>query len=128
MDKPEVIAGPTKLTKIEKLAKAAEGCKRMMDWLVPGKSRPAVKEWFDDPDLPELEEVEMIETRELAKLAAKRVENESVCRELLDEMVKELEARSAAKMIMEEVIGEAWKKWSHCGRPYRVTRRCRMPY
>ena len=54
----------------------------------------------------------MIETRELAKLASKRIGNENLCGEIVYEIVKELEGRSTAKMIMEEVMEEAWKAWS----------------
>ena len=49
----------TKLSKEEKLARAAIGWKKMTDWLVAAPGR----EWDDDPDLPELEAIEEIEEK-----------------------------------------------------------------
>ena len=40
-------AKPVKLSKKERLAKAAVGCKKVTDWLVV----TANNEWDDDPDL-----------------------------------------------------------------------------
>ena len=97
---------PIKLSKEEKLAKAAIGSRKMTDWLV----RAADKEWDDDPDLPELEEIEQIEKREQTKLSEQREGVRSLCEALVSDIVNVLEATSSATNIMEEVVTTAWEE------------------
>ena len=54
-----------RLSKEEKLSRAAIGSKKITSWLA--KEDPLMEEWDDDPDLPELEEIEFIERREKEK-------------------------------------------------------------
>ena len=91
----------TKLTKKEKLKIAAKGCKKVTEWF---KAKTTTIEWDDDPDLPELEEIMEIETRENEKILQKKEDADSMCKELVEELVSGIEASAVTRSIMEEVL------------------------
>ena len=95
-----------KLSKEEKLARAAIGCRKLTDWLV---AAPRL-EWDDDPDLPEIEAVEDIERREQARMIEEKEGIRNMCKVMVMDLVSKVEARSSASNIMEEVISTAWDK------------------
>ena len=98
--------GPSKLSKEEKLARAAIGSRKMTDWLVKKNNN---EEWDDDPDLPELEAIEQIEQREQRRRVEEQEGARNYCGSLVDIIVDGLEATSSASQILEGVLETAWE-------------------
>ena len=93
----EMVTKP-RLSKEEKLKRAAVGTMKMTKWL---KQTPAKTwEWDDDPNLPELEEIEDIEERELEKIRVEKEMAEEICSEVVVGLITMVEAVSMANNVM----------------------------
>ena len=102
----EMVTKP-RMSKEEKLKKAAIGTLKMTTWL---KQMPAkTMEWDDDPDLPELEEIKDIEERELEKVRMEKEMADGICREVVVELITMTEAVSMASNVMEQIVDKAWE-------------------
>ena len=75
----EVVTKP-RMSKEEKLKRAAVGTMKMTRWLMQKPSTSL--EWDDDTDLPELEEISDIEERRLEKVRLEREMAEEICSEV----------------------------------------------
>ena len=109
--KPKIVKGGKKLPKKDCMKLIRKTNSKITNWTV-NKPHPVIIEddWSDDISIPDLICTEEIEMKENAKMKADIRIGKRICRDIIMEMISNVESISTASLCMKGVMDDAW--WS----------------
>ena len=98
----------SRMTKKMALTKAAEGSKKIMDWIRPTARQVVDMDWSDDVNIPVGESIITIKRKEEAKRQQESWRVKMMCKDEVECQISHVESRSVAGAMMTGLVNSAW--------------------